>query len=812
MPVDLSRFVIGVQPDRCVLFLGAGAAITSGAPSVAKLIGVLASKFKIDTEGLTLREISTLIEKTISNRRDLVGAIRPLFRNLQPTGGLLNLPLFDWKGIYTTNYDTLVEQSFKLKATALNVFRSNFDFSQAEQPGGQRLFKLHGSFDCDVVDGSSSRMILTDDDYELAGQYRDQLYDRLKADLIGGQLIIIGHSLADPHIKEVVDRAVRINSENYAHRQITILVYQKDPARASLMEARGLQVVFGGVDEFFGEMARRAPESVAVRCVTGDPLDAAPVLNGMAKVVSHALSSQESSVSSMFNGWPASYGDINAGFTFERTIAGSLSPRLVSGDLSYAVIAGASGVGKTTASRQIMAAMAAQGFHAWEHEGQVALVPDAWRDVATRLASEGQKGILFVDDASTHINDLNRLIDHLSADGHKSLRILMASARASWAPRIKSHHLYREGEEHLLRRLDSGEVDRLLTLVDNSAAIKLLVEAAFKGFSRYERRRRLIERCESDFFVCMRNIFASENFDDIVLREYASLGADGQLVYRIVAALESAGVQVHRQLVLRLLKIPADQVGHVLTSLSDIILERTVDHKAGIYGWIGRHQVISTIIAKYKFADQDALYDLLAHVIEQTSPTYSIEVRSLRELCASDYGIPRISDRERQNVLYRMVMSVVPGERVPRHKLIRNLIRTGDFEGASTEIRIFERDFREDGPVARYKIDLMIARAESSPGLLREDRVALMQQAVDYAATALNKFYDNKYVLNAYATAGVKWFKMTGDPKVFDAALDSLRSAEERTGDPEITSMIVRYSRMMSANQEVAEPEVVEDE
>jgi len=809
MAIELSRAVRDIQPERCVLFFGSGAALTSGAPSVDKLIRMIGQRFNIDPDGLSLREISQLAEGAHANRRELIAAIRPLFRDLKPAGGLLNLPLFQWKGLYTTNYDNLIEQTYAMRSSPLNVYSSNFDFSQPELPGGQKLFKLHGTIDKDVVDGSQSRIILTDDDYDLTAQYREALFARLQNDLVSAQLVIIGHSLADAHIKEIVERAVKLNAETHNHRQITLLVYTKDDRRATLLEARGIQVVFAGVDDFFAELARQAPSTTAVRTFTGDPLDAAPLLNGMVRSVVHA-SSQGSNVSSMFNGWPGTYGDIRAGMTFERSVSRQIISDLVSGEVRYATIVGASGVGKTTAARQVMAQLSANQFHAWEHDNAQSLIPDAWRAVAARLAAEDQSGVLFVDEASSHLVEINRLIDNLASDGNSSLCVVLASAKASWTPRIKSIYLNRFGREYVLRRVDSGEVDRLLNLVDQNSSIKALVEASFKGFSRYERRRRLVERCESDFFVCMRNIFASEKFDDIVLREYAALGEDAQAVYKTVAALESAGVQVHRQLILRLLGVRADGVGALLDSLSEIVIERTVNEREGIYGWMGRHQVISHIIARYKFADQEAIYDLLRRVIEESSPTYQIEVRSLRELCSQDFGIPRISSKSTQNVLYRMVMSVVPGERVPRHKLIRNLIKMGDFEGAATEIRIFDADFREDGPVTRYKIDLMVARAESSPGLMREDRVAILQDATEFAEQALNKFGDNKYVLNAYANSGIVWYRFTADTSVFDAAIESLRAAEERTSDPEISSMIARLSRTFSSApaQETAEASV----
>ena len=77
-------------------------------------------------------------------------------------------------------------------------------------------------------------------------------------------------------------------------------------------------------------------------------------------------------------------------------------------------------------------------------------------------------------------------------------------------------------------------------------------------------------------FVCMRNIFASESFDDIILREFAELPGAYQDIYRHVAALEDAGVRVHRQLVIRLLGLPMAAIAGILEMLTDIVTEYTI--------------------------------------------------------------------------------------------------------------------------------------------------------------------------------------------------------------------------------------------
>lgn len=127
--------------------------------------------------------------------------------------------------------------------------------------------------------------------------------------------------------------------------------------------------------------------------------------------------------------------------------------------------------------------------------------------------------------------------------------------------------------------------------------------------------------------------------------------------------------------------------------MTDIVTEYTISDKEHIYGWRGRHPVINRIITDYKFSDTAKTIELFDNVIDNINPTYDIEIRSVRELCNVDYGIARIPDKKVQNRLLRKMVSAAPAERVPRHRLIRNLIEMGEFDPAETEIRVFEKDF-----------------------------------------------------------------------------------------------------------------------
>ena len=797
MPISIDQVLDDINTERTVLLFGSGSSIPSGAPSVSDISSHLAEKFRIDLKGLTLRELTEIIEKRRS-RSALIASMRELFEGLRPTGGLLSLPRFKWRNIFTTNYDDLIEQAFKRANEPLSVCASNFDFGTSTAPGTSRLMKIHGTIDKDVSDdGGKSRLIITESDYDLTEDFRQYLFDALKSDLAGAALIIVGHSLADPDIKAIVKRAMTLRREAMNADSIYLFMYTHNADLAELHESYGLKVCFGGIDEFAAALTRHGPSYVKAYEDTDEPLEASQLLPPVTVDVRHNLGLPPH-VSDMFNGWPASYSDVATGNTFLRTVVGKAEKQLTEGEKFGVVLLGAGGVGKTTAARQIMHNLAQRNFYVWEHQDDQQLLPEEWIKVAKKLEQESRDGVLFVDNSDTHLYEVNTLFESLAAKDIGRLRVILAAARNRWNPRIKSPALFSNSEAYSLGKLDAHEITDLLRLVEANSQVGALVDSSFMGFSPGERRRRLENRCERDVFVCLKNIFASEKFDDIVLREYATLAPEYQDIYKTVAALETSGVRVHRQLVIRLLGIKMTTIPSVLEHLTDIIREDTVSERHGIYSWRGRHSVIMEIITDFKFAESESFPKLYERVVDALNPTFGIEVRTLRELCNIDTGIRRIPDLQEQNRLLAKMISVAPGERVPRHRLIRNLIDLGKFEQAEAEMRIFSKDFNEDGPVCRYRIILALERARKTPGILEEDRLVILRRAHELAVNGVRKYDHNKYILYTFCDVGLEIFKRTKDLDVFDEAIERMKIAEEKVGDPDISRQIAYYERLIT--------------
>ena len=793
MTLPVAELAKQIDPENTILLFGAGASVPSGAPSVSEIISDLSAILGESSQGYSFEEYCSLFEMKKS-RRKLVATVRKRLKNLRPTGGLVNLPDYNWKAIFTTNYDDLIEKCYLKKEQKIRVFSSNFDFGGSTPPDATPIFKLHGTVGHDIVDGHNSRMVLTTEDNELVEEYRENLFDRLKNDLSYADLVIVGYSLSDHDLKTIVQRTVKLRKASHSSQNIYLLLYTKDENRAQLFENQGVRIAFGGVDDFFLEMAKASPSEKLVYEHSDDLLSMFASLTPTTVDISHEAQKPSESFSAMYAGSPAKYPEIRAGLTFERSVREVLKDNLCK-DTQFLTILGASGVGKTTLARQVALSLIDVDHVGWEHHPNRALEAENWRRLAENLKEAGKQGVLLLDDAHLNLPEINNLVDMLIADGNTHLRLILTSANNHWKPRLKSLNLTKHGELQYLSKLDSREITGLLNLIQSNPTIAKLVDKSFKGFAYQERKRRLTDRCNRDFFVCLKNIFANDQFDLIVLKEFAGIGDDYQGIYKYLCALESLGVMVHRQLLIRLLNIPAQDLGKILENLDGLVEEFVIDRRDSVYGWRGRHPVISDIITQYKFNDQEDMLKLLRGVVSILSPSYSIEISTMRQLCSSDSGIRRISDIGDQNELLRMMISAAPMERVPRHRLIANLIRQGAFNDADTEIRVFANDLRLDGPVRRHKVRLILERAISSADLMPEDKAKLLNDAHDAAVVLLEKFPNMPHTLRLFADVCLEIFKATGDYSYVDSVRVVIKRAENETGDPEVTQALVAFER-----------------
>ena len=88
------------------------------------------------------------------------------------------------------------------------------------------------------------------------------------------------------------------------------------------------------------------------------------------------------------------------------------------------------------------------------------------------LKNEGLVGVLFIDEAHNHLQQINDLVDRAVVEDNAHLKLVLCATRNHWYPRIKTPNLYKYGKEWILSQLKNDEIEGLLQLVDTNAEIR----------------------------------------------------------------------------------------------------------------------------------------------------------------------------------------------------------------------------------------------------------------------------------------------------------------------------------------------------
>lgn len=790
MAYDLSELVEKLNPRQTALLLGAGASMPSGAPSGRELGKLLAANGGITgAENYSLAEIAGLFEQR-HGRAALAHQVRKQLEDLHPTGGLRLLPMFDWYRIYSTNFDTLVEQVYRDAGVELTTRRSNYDFSRNSEPAALEFYKIHGCVSEDVGFGHKSRMLLTEDDYDSFDDFRQASFKALESDILTKDFLVIGQSLEDAHLKSLIKDALKLQLKAGASGRVFVVAYKRDEGLAGLQQARGAEVYFGDLDTLFGALLDALPseevrEDGAVFEPTLLPADLVSVTTDAAHAITLPPNAR-----AVFNGSPASYADIASGHTFARTD----HDRVVHGLLErpIAVLLGAGGVGKTTLARKVLLTLGQSADGVWEHNNSFPLRADSWIEYERRLREMGKNAVLLIDDCADYLSQVGRIADHIGRTKDCALRLVLTATTSKWKQRSKSRFVFSHGNAFTLSRLTAADIQALLTLTNEKQEIRELVEVGFLNLPRGEQARILRERCSADMYVCMKNIFAAEELDYILLREYGELDETAQEVYRSVAALEALGARVHRQLIMRLLQIEAGSLTAILDRLTGVVQEFDIKSRDGLYGWETRHREIATTIARYKFARQEELSELFENLLDSINPSVRLEVETARSLCSEPFGIDRLASPERQVDLIARVVKLLPGESIPRHRLIRHLIDQDRLDEAATELKRATDAIRPNPVLARYEVLVLSRRAELTGGLMEEDRVAILLDAHSKAMQIITRYPEDMHGYRVLGEVAVRLMERGNGVTALEDAVARARVAELRILDPALGEIRAR--------------------
>lgn len=268
--MKFERLIKLVRKCKVSPFIGAGFSIEAKAPSVGDLKTIILSEFyneKLRNEHKddSLQDLTNFFVKEVCNgsRNQLIELLREEF-NFTPAcvndhSMLAKIPHF--KHVFTTNYDTLLEDSYP--QAERNVVRNDKDCTYI-QDKKTTVFKIHGDFtDPDSV-------VITSNDYEqfFEKPVNSELWDLTKTEFLTKHILFIGYNLNDDNVIDIIKHISGAVGKN--QKDMFLIVPSINESRKKQLKKLGVTYYEAYASEFLKELITELKANISKDFKHGD--------------------------------------------------------------------------------------------------------------------------------------------------------------------------------------------------------------------------------------------------------------------------------------------------------------------------------------------------------------------------------------------------------------------------------------------------------------------------------------------------------------------------------------------------------------
>lgn len=226
----LSHYVAAMHEGDAALFIGAGMSRPSGF---------------VDWKGL-MRECAKELGLDVDLEHDLIAVAQYYLNKRNMDRSLLNQILIDEftkpvkisenhkiiarlpiSTIWTTNYDSLIEDSFKSAKRITDVKLRDEDIATHKKGREVVVYKMHGDI------AMPDKVIICKDDYERYAKYHKIFQNALEGDLVNKTFLFLGFSFTDPNLEYMLGhlRSLLENSKREHYAIMREVRQDKDKAK-----------------------------------------------------------------------------------------------------------------------------------------------------------------------------------------------------------------------------------------------------------------------------------------------------------------------------------------------------------------------------------------------------------------------------------------------------------------------------------------------------------------------------------------------------------------------------------------------------
>ena len=253
-----------ILKKECALFTGAGLTQSSGGTSWTGLIEHIIEKFNYDSILLedwkeNPREYQSIIDdifETKKEKKEIYNEISERLKDVTISEEIKDLLLLPWFTIFTTNYDTAIEDALIENQGDRRIIPI-FTGDEYALPGKQKdlyIVKLMGSRD--IPYNSPGSMILTTGQKGNEEKSRSKIYDELGEHAANLSFLFVGYSFEDQIFIETIKR-VKDKIGKTTNKFFVLFRNEPDKKKKHILEGLGAIIIQCDLTEFSKNLVRK---------------------------------------------------------------------------------------------------------------------------------------------------------------------------------------------------------------------------------------------------------------------------------------------------------------------------------------------------------------------------------------------------------------------------------------------------------------------------------------------------------------------------------------------------------------------------
>ncbi|HDM8047429.1 SIR2 family protein [Vibrio fluvialis] len=642
-----------ILEGKVILFLGSGASLGAckaggeSIPSTEELRDILASRFLDDSwKNNSLSEVAE-ISISQSDPVTVQSYIRDVFLGFLPTDFHKKIPNFRWAGIYTTNYDLLIENSYQsidnAKQELVPIHRDSDRMdSLIKDPTKQLAYtKLHGCIN--RISEQDLPLILTTDQYVTHKDGRASLFKRIIEQGTGKPILFIGHSLSDTDIREVMHEISNITSSRPRYWAV---MYDFREQQRSFWESKRITLIKGTFEEFINELdkstsnfevdfnRRKTVHPIESKFTSNDhnlTEEALRTLDNPLEYIHYNMLTEENCKPELFyHGYSHGWNPIQQELDVRRKLCDEILSESILAEESERTtkvevfnISGSAGSGKSVILKRL-------AFDSSVDYDRICLFWDSSEKLDTRTILEiaekvDERVYLFIDKASSHVNDLLFLIEKFKKS-NLLITCFIAERTNIWNTECIPLHRYITNT-YDVRNLSLREINDLLDKLECHKCLGVLT-----NIDRKQQVSEFTNRLDRQLLVALHEATMAKSFEEIIQDEFDNIAdRKAQLIYRTVCTMNQFGVPVRAGIIHRIHSVTFQDFKEVFFEPLENVLHVKED-KYGDVSYEARHPSIAEMVFSHALSTDDERLNSYISLIQSLDIGYSSDRTAFREL------------------------------------------------------------------------------------------------------------------------------------------------------------------------------------